>query len=376
MPEHGDGLARLLRDVDGPVPPRPEFTEALLERLLGELTGNPEVTASTPPPSPARPPMPSSTHPRGYDGRGWIPARRLYRFPTALATAALVLLTLVASFLAFGPGREARQQWAPMFIPAISGTPAAPQTVATDAILDVTTDALPAGHASIGVRRWTLRPSSEALTMPPLGGPTFITVAAGTITATVDGAEQRLTAGQRLTLAGDTAATFRAAGGEEAKIFELYVVPSFTATGRGLGEADVDSPTWAYDPVVYTAEYLITASPDGLSGGPSHLILDRLTLPPGSTLPPQQAGPLTWTEVREGVLGLTLEGERLPFRWTSGEERTFRLRQALPITQPGTQMTLRNAGDDPLVLYRLTLAPSEERASNAPAPSATASRPP
>lgn len=213
MPEHGDGLARLLRDVDGPVPPRPEFTEALLDRLLGELTGNPEVTASSPPPSPARPPMPSAAHPRGYDGRGWIPARRLYRFPTALATAALVLLTLVASFLAFGPGREARQQWAPMFIPAISGTPAAPQTVATDAILDVTTDALPAGHASIGVRRWTLRPSSEALTMPPLGGPTFITVAAGTITATVDGAEQRLTAGQRLTLAGDTAATFRAAGG-------------------------------------------------------------------------------------------------------------------------------------------------------------------
>ena len=159
-------------------------------------------------------------------------------------------------------------------------------------------------------------------------------------------------------------------------MFELYVVPSFTETGRGLGETDVDSPTWAYDPVMYTVDYLITASPDGLPGGPSHCILDRLTLPPGSTLPPQEAGPLTWTEVREGVLGLTLKGERLPFRWTSGDERTFRLRQALPITQPGTQMTLRNAGDDPLILYRLTLAPSEERASNAPAPSTAASRPP
>jgi hypothetical protein len=376
MPEHGDGLARLLRDVDGPVPPRPEFAEALLERLLGELTGNPEVTVSPPPPSPARPPMPPKAQPPRYDGRGLGPAGRLYRFPNALATAALVLLTLVASFLAFGPGRDARQQWAPKLIPAISGTPAAPQTVATDAILDVTTDALPAGHASIGVRSWTLRPSPEALTMPPLGGPVFITIAAGTITATVDGAEQRLTAGQRLTLAGDTVTTFRTAGAEEARIFELYVVPSFTAPGRGLGEADVDSPTWAYDPVAYTAEYLITASPDGLPGGSSHLILDRLTLPPGSSLPPQGAGPLTWIEVREGVLGLTLEGERLPFRWTSGEERTFRLRQALPITQSGTEMTLRNAGDDPLILYRLTLVPSKERASNAPAPSATASRPP
>ena len=106
MPEHGDGLARLLRDVDGPVPPRPEFTEALLDRLLGELTGNPEVTASSPPPSPARPPMPSAAHPRGYDGRGWIPARRLYRFPTALATAALVLLTLVGEFLPLVPAAK------------------------------------------------------------------------------------------------------------------------------------------------------------------------------------------------------------------------------------------------------------------------------
>jgi hypothetical protein len=237
-------------------------------------------------------------------------------------------------------------------------------------------DALPAGHASVGVRSWTLRSSPKPLTMPPLGGPSFITVAAGTITATVDGAEQRLTAGQHLSLTGDMAATFRAVGAEEARIFELYAVPSFTTPGRGLGEADVDSPTWAYDPVVYTVEYLITASPDGLPGGPGHLILDRLTLPPGSTLPPQEAGPLTWIEVREGVLGLTLEGERLPFRWTSGEERTFQLRQALPITQPGTRMTLRNADDNPLILYRLTLAPTEERGPNTLAPNAAASRPP
>ena len=77
---------------------------------------------------------------------------------------------------------------------------------------------------------------------------------------------------------------------------------------------------------------------------------------------------MTWTEVREGVLGLTLEGERLPFRWVSGEERTFRLRQALPITQPGTTMTLRNASDELLVLYRLTLVPRGARGSAPGAP--------
>jgi hypothetical protein len=368
MPERGDDLARLLRDVNGPVPPRPEFAEALLDRLLGELTGNSEDTASSPPPSPARPAMPQPSLRWRNEGRGSKPAFRQGRFPTALATAALVLLTAVAGFLIFAPGRMEPQHRPPAVIPAISVTPAVSQSVATDTILDITTDALPAGHASVGVRSWTLRPSPEALTMPPLDGPVFITVAAGAITATVEGVEQRLTAGQHLSLAGDTAATFRAVGAEEARIFELYFVLSSTATGRGLGEADVDSPTWAYDPVVYTVEYLITASPDGLPGGPSHLILDRLTFPSGSTLPPQEAGPLTWTEVREGVLGLTLEGERLPFRWTSGEERTFRLRQALPITQPGTTMTLRNASDELLVLYRLTLAPRGARGSAPGAP--------
>src|SRR5215207_5642231 len=115
MPEHGDRLARLLHDVDGPVPPRPEFAEALFDRLLGELTGQPEDIASAPP-SRVLPATPLAAERRGIDGWEWAPARRHYRFPTALATAALVLITLVASFLAFGPGREARQQSAPMFI--------------------------------------------------------------------------------------------------------------------------------------------------------------------------------------------------------------------------------------------------------------------
>ena len=56
-------------------------------------------------------------------------------------------------------------------------------------------------------------------------------------------------------------------------------------------------------------------------------------------------------------MGMTLEGETLPFRWKSGAERTFRSGQYLPALRPGTRMTLRNAEDDPLVLYRLTLMP-------------------
>jgi hypothetical protein len=68
---------------------------------------------------------------------------------------------------------------------------------------------------------------------------------------------------------------------------------------------------------------------------------------------------------------MTLEGEQLPFRWKSGAERTFRRGQYLPALQPGTRMALRNAEDDPLVLYRLTIAPVDSSATTAGTASAS-----
>lgn len=48
-------------------------------------------------------------------------------FLTQLATAALIVLTLVGSFMVFGPGRVSRQEEPPVFIPAIEATPATPE---------------------------------------------------------------------------------------------------------------------------------------------------------------------------------------------------------------------------------------------------------
>lgn len=77
---------------------------------------------------------------------------------------------------------------------------------------------------------------------------------------------------------------------------------------------------------------------------------------------------MTWVGTGEGRIGVTLEGERLPFRWDPGEEREFAAGQFLPFIAPGTEMTLRNAGDGPLVLYRLTLAPDAAAAGAAGTP--------
>ncbi len=55
------------------------------------------------------------------------PSVRQRWFAAPLATAALVLLTLVGSYMVFGPGRGSRQEEPPVFIPAIEATPATPE---------------------------------------------------------------------------------------------------------------------------------------------------------------------------------------------------------------------------------------------------------
>jgi hypothetical protein len=107
-----------------------------------------------------------------------------------------------------------------------------------------------------------------------------------------------------------------------------------------------------------------------LPGGSGRLVAERLTLPTGSALPPYEATPFDWIELAAGTLGLTLEGDNLPEGWTGGEE------QAVPAGSlwktriaAGTRVTLRNAGDEPLVLYRMTLTPdSTETAAGTPVP--------
>ena len=142
-------------------------------------------------------------------------------------------------------------------------------------------------------------------------------------------------------------------------MFVVYVISGFADTGY-----------WTVDPIAHTVDFLISSSADALPGGSARLVLERLMLPPGSALPAQEASPLVWNEIGEGAVGLTLEGEQLPFRWKSGAERTFRGGQYLPVVQPGTRMTLRNAIDTPLVLYRLTITPSGAGGAAASTPAA------
>ena len=97
--------------------------------------------------------------------------------------------------------------------------------------------------------------------------------------------------------------------------------------------------------------------------------MKRLTLAPGAALPTYTESGLDWLGIRAGRLTVRLEGEQLPFRWKSGAERAFGRAQILPVFPAGSQVTLRNAGDDPLIFYRLTITPGggETAASTTPA---------
>jgi hypothetical protein len=139
----------------------------------------------------------------------------------------------------------------------------------------------------------------------------------------------------------------------------LFVV-SFALHGRS------DPTKCGRNARVHTVRVLIQAPAGEFSSPSGRLVLERLTMPSGSTLPPDQANPLVWSGVAEGALGMTLAGQ-MPFLWELGQERTFRPGQAWPqipgpgpnpLMAGGTQVALRNTGTSPRVLYRLTLTPT------------------
>ena len=257
--------------------------------------------------------------------------------------------------------------WAPVH--AQEATPralsASPEPI-IETLLDTTTDSLPTGHAIVAVDRWTLRPSATALTVPPLARWVLVTVESGSLTATAAGTEHQLAARDTFVFPADQEVALRASGSEDATAFIVYLI---SGPRKRLAMFASEST----DPIAHSVEWLISTSADALPGGSARVVLERMTLPPGSALPPQEASPLVWTEVGAGAVRLMLEGEQLPFRWKSGAERTFQQGQYLPALQPGTQMTLRNGGDDPLVLYRLTLMPDSERSSGGTAIAGTPS---
>jgi hypothetical protein len=102
---------------------------------------------------------------------------------------------------------------------------------------------------------------------------------------------------------------------------------------------------------------LDTEAHEALPPGESRVIFDRLILEPGTRLQIEPATGQDWVDIISGQLGLTLTGDNLPDNWQSGHEREVASSDLLPALVPGTRVSFRNVGDEPLVLLRLRVSP-------------------
>lgn len=297
-----------------------------------------------------------------------LPTRRS-RLVASLSMTVLVVLGLAAVLLVAMGGLQrgairvgdltilpAIADEVPALIPAIDGTLTTPQTGTTDTLLDTKVTALPEGRLRVAVDRWTLQPSPSAVRLSTQEGVVVLAVDVGQVTVTVDGADHELGGGEALEVTS-TEFAFHNAGTGEATAYVAYAIPHFSAE---LGHGAMAKPWLDGDPLFHTHDVLISSVAEQVPPGSGRLVLERLTVSPGVALPAETASPWIWTRASAGTLGLSLTGESLPRGWESGAEHEFlpHFQNLLPVVAPGTTMVMRNAGDDPLVLYRLTLEPS------------------
>jgi hypothetical protein len=263
--------------------------------------------------------------------RGWPLAQ--------LAAAAILLLALLGGLIAI------RYATAPRPVTYLE---AAGETQ-VDTLVDATLEGDSAITTPLTVERWTIPPGSATVTVPPLDGPQWVVAESGTLSAVIDGERRRLAPGGSLLVTAGQALVLGNASQEEATALR--------------GVATVRFVLEEYDRSVIRRNPALSASAHpALPAGVSHLLFERLTLPPGAILSIEPVSGRDWVSVVRGELGLTLGGDALPTGWQSGHEQEIGAGESLPGLAVDTKVSLRNIGEEPLVLLRLRLTPLAEGA--------------
>jgi hypothetical protein len=193
-------------------------------------------------------------------------------------------------------------------------------------------------------------------------GRVLFKVEQGTVAITLSDGDHVVTAGETLNASTEDREAIRNVSADVARFIEVDLLDAVAT----LTEAGPEFVASGSTGVVNAWPIQAGAT---LPAGSARVVLERLTIPPDAEVPAFTATGLDWLGIEEGRVGVTLEGEHLPFRWDPGEERTFGVDQHPPLFAPGTRVTLHNAGDGQLILYRLTLTPTQTRGSaGTPAP--------
>jgi hypothetical protein len=216
----------------------------------------------------------------------------------------------------------------------------------TETLLDASLTGAAETWTPLAVERWHFQPDAT-LTIPPVDGPQWIVAETGPIVATVDGFGQTLAPGKGLVVPAGQELGVRNPG-----LAETAVYRGVAALGFSLEE---------YDRSLVTQEIALdTEAHESLPPGTSYVVFDRLSIPAGTTMRADAATGQDWFDISTGQLGLTLVGDALPQGWSSGQERELGPDDSIPILVPGTRITMRNIGDDPLMLLRLRISPQDQ----------------
>ena len=286
--------------------------------LDGRRTAPPSLRPQPVPEEPAEAPV---THPQWAWGQ--------------LAAAAVLALLLVGGVLLV---RQVTFDRSPTQLGA-TGQPT------TETLLDATLTGAAEAWTPLAVERWRFQPDAT-LTIPPVDGPQWIVADTGPIVATIAGSSESLAPGQSVVVAAGQELSLR-----NPDLAETAVYRGVAALGFSLED---------YDRSLVTQEVALdTEAHESIPPGTSHVVFDRLSIPAGTTMRAEAATGQDWFAVVTGQLGLTLVGDALPQGWSSGRERELGPDDLIPVLVPGTDITMRNVGDDPLVLLRLRVSPQD-----------------
>ncbi len=307
---------------------RPQPDPVFVRTLRDQLVQAASVSGITPPamqPRPALlPPLAAPPAPeRGETG----PAVRRPRWAWGLLAAALLLVLVSGVWAAYF------RDLAPPMVLMAPGAPA------TATLLDTTLVGAPTGYTPLTLDRWSFQPGGT-LTVSPVDGPQWVVAETGLLVVTVDDAPQSLTPGQSLVIPAGSALAVR--NPELAAVTMLRGVANSGFTLEEYDRGDVSK-----------VNVLNTAAHPSLPPGPSRVVFDQLTIPPGTTMQADAATGQDWFQIDRGLLGLTLIGDALPLGWTSGQERELAAGEVIPRINPGMHLTMHNVGEDSLVLLRL-----------------------
>jgi mannose-6-phosphate isomerase-like protein (cupin superfamily) len=247
-----------------------------------------------------------------------------------LAVAAALLLALAASLLVL---RSTTQS-------PVTNVLDAAQAPAVETFLDTVVENQAADWTPLSVERWTFQPGGAALIIPALTGPQWIVAEGDGLVVSIGGVERDLATDESLMIPTGQKLVLRNTG------------PAASSALRGVAVARYVFEE--YDRSFITRQTALdTEAHEALPPGASHIVFERLTLLAGTTLLLEPATGQDWLDVASGRLGVTLLGKGAPLNWQSGREREVAADEMLPALVPGTKVTLRNVGDEPLVLLRL-----------------------